>query len=150
MPLHNKKVLTQLQVMLQQKPPTENEILTHAQPHMTNHSNPVSHVPSCEHAWQQEKEKWSKTLKMRSEMQQKTSWWWKWWKKRCSIQTFQPGWYKWKNRKGQGGEGGGASGEEVLIPTLPCCYLAPSLWTGLVWAGLCCLTGAGRPRTTCL
>ncbi len=41
-------------------------------------------------------------------------------------------------------------GGEVLIPTLPCCYLAPSLWTGLVWAGLCCLTGAGRPRTTCL
>lgn len=39
---------------------------------------------------------------------------------------------------------------EVLIPTLPCCYLAPSLWTGLIWAGLCCLAGAGRPRTTCL
>lgn len=49
----------------------------------------------------------------------------------------------------QRGEGGGGGGEgEVLIPTLPCCYLAPSLWTGLVWAGLCCLTGAGRPRTT--
>lgn len=32
---------------------------------------------------------------------------------------------------------------EVWIPTLPCCYLAPSLWTGLVWARLCCLTGAG-------
>lgn len=39
-------------------------------------------------------------------------------------------------------------GGEVSIPTLPCCYLAPSLWTGLVWAGLCCLAGAGRPRTT--
>lgn len=40
--------------------------------------------------------------------------------------------------------------EEELIPTLPCCYLAPSLWTGLFWAGLGALTGAGRPRTTCL
>lgn len=45
------------------------------------------------------------------------------------------------------GEGGGVGGE-AFIPTLPCCYLAPSLWTGLVWAGLCRLTGAGRPRTT--
>lgn len=32
------------------------------------------------------------------------------------------------------------------VPTLPCCYLAPSFWTGLVWVGFCVLTGAGRPR----
>lgn len=55
---------------------------------------------------------------------------------------------KQNNRTEQGGGGGGVSGEEALIPTLPFCYLAPSLWTGLVWTGLCCLTGTGRPRTT--
>lgn len=31
---------------------------------------------------------------------------------------------------------------------LPCCILAPSLGTGLVWAGLRCLTRAGRTRHT--
>lgn len=38
--------------------------------------------------------------------------------------------------------------EEELIPTLPCCYLAASLWTSLLWAGLGALAGARRPRTT--
>lgn len=37
--------------------------------------------------------------------------------------------------------------EEVGVPTLPCCSLAPRFWTGLVWVGFCVLTGAGRPRT---
>lgn len=35
----------------------------------------------------------------------------------------------------------------VGVPTLPCCYLASSFWTGLVWVGFCVLAGAGRPRT---
>lgn len=38
----------------------------------------------------------------------------------------------------------------AATPTVPLLYLAPSLWTGLFWVGLCWFTGAGRPRTTSL
>lgn len=63
------------------------------------------------------------------------------------------GWKRWMERsrkqmRWRRGRSISQEEEEELIPTLPCCYLAASLWTGLFWAGLGALAGAGRPRAT--